>query len=203
MVNFAAAGIEDDRLAGVLAFLAADLAEKRGEAVIVVHRPAVEGMVVALGALHAHAHENLGHVLRRLERFALDLVEVRGGRGECAAAGSENLADDLVQRHVAGDLLREPVRIEINRLVAHVDRAARADHEQFGPFHGPDFGKRLALQQAIDELGPFVGRLVAEEAAVFVLGRQQAGDVDRRAAEEDFVACRSRWAGCGAFAAWR
>ena len=80
MLHLAAAGVEDDRLAIVLALLAADLGEEGGEAVVVVHRPAVERMVVALGALRADAHEDLGHVLGRLQRVALDLVVVRGRR---------------------------------------------------------------------------------------------------------------------------
>ena len=188
MIHFAAAAIENDRLAIVFAFLAADLAEESGKAVVVVHRPAVEGMVVALGALHAHAHENLGHVLGRLERVALDLVEVGRRRGEGAAAGGEQLPHDLVQRHVAGDLLGKPVGIEIDRLVADIRRSAGADHEQFGPFHGPDFGKRLPLQKTIDKLRPLVGRFVVEEGAIFVLAGQHAGDVDRRPPQEDLVA---------------
>ena len=112
MVHLAAAAIEDDRLAIVFALLAADLAEEGGEAVVVVHRPAVEGMVVALGALHPHAHEDLGHVLGRLQRVGLDLVEIRRRRGERAAAGGQQLPHDLVQRHVAGDLLGQPGGIE-------------------------------------------------------------------------------------------
>ena len=61
--HLAAARVEDDRLAVVLALLAADLGEERGEAVVVVLGPAVERVVVALGALDAHAHEDLGDVL--------------------------------------------------------------------------------------------------------------------------------------------
>ena len=70
MRHLAAAAVEDDRLAVVFALLAADLREEGGEAVVVVHRPAVERMVVALGALDAHAHEDLGDVLGRLQRVA-------------------------------------------------------------------------------------------------------------------------------------
>ena len=150
--HLAAAGVEDDRLAIVLALLAADLGEERREAVVVVHRPAVERMVVALGALRANAHEHLGHVLGRLQRVALDLVEVRGRVAERAAGGAEQLPDHLVQRHVRGDLVGQPVGVEKHRLVA--DLVARLDHQQFGPLHGPDLGELLALQQPVDQLGP-------------------------------------------------
>ena len=63
VVDLAAARVEDDRLAIVLALLAADLREEGGEAVVVVLGPAVERVVVALGALDPHAHEDLGDVL--------------------------------------------------------------------------------------------------------------------------------------------
>ena len=79
-------------LAIVLALLAADLGEERGEAVVVVHRPAVERMVVALGALRADAEEDLGDVLGRLQRVALDLKIVRGRILERAAGGRKQLA---------------------------------------------------------------------------------------------------------------
>ena len=39
------------------------LGEQRGEAVIIIHCPTIERMIVALGALDAHAHENLSSVL--------------------------------------------------------------------------------------------------------------------------------------------
>jgi hypothetical protein len=49
MADFAATAVEDDRFSIILALLAADLREERGEAVVIVHRPAIERMVVALG----------------------------------------------------------------------------------------------------------------------------------------------------------
>ena len=63
VVDLAAARIEDDRLAVVFTLLAADLGEERREAVVVVLGPAVEGVVVALGALDPDSHEDLGDVL--------------------------------------------------------------------------------------------------------------------------------------------
>ena len=52
---------------GVDALLAADAGERGGDAVVVVLRPALERMVVALGALDANAEEQLG---RRFGRVA-------------------------------------------------------------------------------------------------------------------------------------
>src|SRR5437762_234975 len=65
MFCLALVAVEDHGLARIVAGLAANLREESREAVVVVHRPAVEGMVVALGALNAHAEEDLGGVLRQ------------------------------------------------------------------------------------------------------------------------------------------
>src|SRR3954466_7476820 len=78
VINLAAARIEDDRLARIGGRLTANLREERGKAVVVVHRPAVERMVMALGTLNPHAHKYLGHVFRNLEPVLLHLVIVRG-----------------------------------------------------------------------------------------------------------------------------
>ena len=88
VVHLAAARVEDDRLAIVLALLAADLGEERREAVVVVLGPAVERVVVALGALDADSHEHLGDVLGQRQRFVGDLVEVGRRVLERAAAGA-------------------------------------------------------------------------------------------------------------------
>ena len=79
MLDVTAPRIEDDRLAAVLPRLAANLGEEVGEAVIVLHGPAVEGMVVALGALNPHPQKHLRDVLRHFQRVELVLVVV-GGR---------------------------------------------------------------------------------------------------------------------------
>ena len=69
-------------------------------------------MVVALGALDAHAHEHLGDVLGHFQRVALDVEIIRGRTCERAAAGREQLAHHFVDRHVAADLLFQPVEIQ-------------------------------------------------------------------------------------------
>src|SRR5712692_1305044 len=60
MFDLAAQSVENDRLTRVVARLAANLREEGGEAVIIIHRPTVEWVVVALSTLDAHAHEDLG-----------------------------------------------------------------------------------------------------------------------------------------------
>ena len=143
MGDFAAAGVVDDDFAVVLRLLAADLREERGEAVVVVHRPAVERMVVALGALGANSHEDLSHVLGHFQRVPLHLVVVGRRNLERAAGTAEQLLHHLVKRDVAGDLVGQPARIQKRTLGA--DLVGGLNHQQLGPLHGPDFRKLLPL----------------------------------------------------------
>ena len=66
MPYFTTAAVVDDCLPGILAPLAANLRKESGKTVVVVHRPTVERMVMALGTLNPHAHEHLGDVFRDL-----------------------------------------------------------------------------------------------------------------------------------------
>lgn len=62
----------------VEAALLADLAEECGEPVVVVHRPALERMVVALRALQAHTKEHLRGFFGDEMRLLRDQLEVCG-----------------------------------------------------------------------------------------------------------------------------
>ena len=63
MTHAAATAVVNNGFPIILTRLATDLRKQRSKAVIIIHRPAVKRMVVALGALDAHAHENLSGVL--------------------------------------------------------------------------------------------------------------------------------------------
>ena len=86
MLHVAAAAIVNNNLPWILRVLATDLREEGGERVIVIHGPPVEWMIVALGTLNAHAHEDLGGILRDLEGVPLNLVVI-GGRTLEGATG--------------------------------------------------------------------------------------------------------------------
>jgi hypothetical protein len=76
MFHLTATAVVDDLLALIDALLATNLGEECSPTVIVIHRPSVEGVIVALSALETHPHENLGYVFRELQRISLDLVEI-------------------------------------------------------------------------------------------------------------------------------
>jgi len=150
--------IEHDAFAGVLGGFAFHLGEKRCEAVIIAHRPAIEGMVVALRALDAGAHEHLRHVLGELEDVFLDLIVVGGRVGEGAALGGQQFADELVERGVGGDALAEPLVVVESGFVGHLLRTVveGADLHQLRPFHHPHLGELLAAEQLVHKLGALV-----------------------------------------------
>ena len=176
-----AAFVEDDAFARIFRGFASDLGEERGEAVVIVHRPAVEGMVVALGALDAHAHEDLGGVFGELEHVLLDLEVVGGRVGEGAAFRGEHLADELVERHVAGDAFAQPLVVVESGFVGDLLRAVveGADLQELGPFHHPHFGEFFAFEQFIDEGGAFVRAGVGEKPGALLhawaAGRRHRG----------------------------
>ena len=68
--------IVDNHVGRVFTTLAFHLGEERGEAIVVIHGPAIEGVVVALGALNAGPHENLGDILGELLNVLFGFKEV-------------------------------------------------------------------------------------------------------------------------------
>src|SRR5207237_9554641 len=87
----------------------ANLGEESGKAVVIVHSPAIEWMIVALGALDAHAHENLRRILSGLESVSLDLVIICRRISEGAPGSGDQFLDNLIQRHVTDELVMQPV----------------------------------------------------------------------------------------------
>ena len=105
MIHFAAGAIEDNDFSIVFAGLATDLRKEGCKAIVIVHRPTIERMIMALGALSADAHEYLGHIFSSLERVAFDLVEICGRLFEDATTAGDQFANDLIDRHVVSELV--------------------------------------------------------------------------------------------------
>ena len=120
-----------------------------------------------------------------LRTSRLVLVIVGGGVLERAAAGRQQLLHPFVDRHVAADLVLQPVVIEQRRLVADV--VGRADLQQFRPLHHPQLGEFLAAQQLIDQLLALVRRGVGHELLVLLRRRQHADHVEVGPPQKDLV----------------
>ena len=183
--------VEDDLLAGAEARTDAQAGEEGGHLVVLVLGPALERVVVALGADHPHAHEELGRRLHRLLRIAGG-AEVAGGRLiEGTAGGRDQFADELVVGPVLLDCLAQPAAESQHALVAHELPVAA---QQVAPLECPVVDVRVARDHLVDQAAPFLlgGRVVGEECAHPFGARDLSGEVERGAAEEGGVVDRRR-----------
>ena len=189
-----------------LALFGRDLAlhagEEADEAVVIVLRPAVEGMIMALRALHAHAGEDLRDVLRHGLGVVLALrqhgVEIDRGVGEIAAFAGDLRAHELIERDIALDLIVDPLVVFISCLAIGAEGAVviAAHHQGFGPLGGPQIGEFGAFEQVVDQARALVARVVLEECEiVFGLGRQ-TDQIEIGAAQKDLVGRNGAWAEC-------
>src|SRR5580765_655540 len=100
-------------------------------------------MVVALGALEAHAQKELGGGFGALGRFANRTIKVGGGVFIGAAAGGDDFTHELVEGFVFRDGLPNPVLKNLGALA--VERLLLVA-QQVGPFERPEIGKLWPFQ---------------------------------------------------------
>ena len=183
--------VEDDLLAGAEARADAEAGEEGGHLEVLVLGPALEGVVVALGADHPHAHEELGRGLHRLLRIAGGAVVAGGRLIEGAARGGDQFADELVVGPVLLDRLAQPAAEGEHALVAHELPVAA---QQIAPLEGPVVDVGVAGDQLVDQAVPFLlgRRVVGEERAHRLRARDLAGEIERGAAQEGGVVDRRR-----------
>ena len=186
MHHLAGALVEHD-LGARRARLVADLREERPELIVLVLRPALERMVVALGAGEADAQEELRDVLGRGRGVAHDAHIVGGGILVGVAGGGDQFAHELIVRLVFGDGGADPVaelahaRHRPRNLLLE---SSRSDHL---------FVQRSLKSSEASRLSVRLlallrrGRLVFEESAGGFGRGQQAGQVEVDAAKEGRV----------------
>ena len=164
----------------------------RAELVVLVLRPALERMVVALVAVEAHAEKRLADVLRHLARLPQHAEIIRGGILISAAFREQNGAHELVVRHVLRDALAQSIREKPTRPSA---RGSRCCTEAGRPICSPsDFTKSgLPISSSISfSRFSFEARRVRQESAHAFRLRRQAGEIERHAADEFGVGAKLR-----------
>jgi hypothetical protein len=126
--------------------LRAHVAEEGGEAVVVLLAPLLEGMMMALGALHARAEEELRDVFHLL-LLLLHLTIPRDGRVLFEiTCGSDDFAHELVVGFVVRDAVANP---RVEKIAATREGGLRALVAQQGaPFVGEVFGVFRAVEQS-------------------------------------------------------
>ena len=170
-----------------------DAGKERGQAVIIVLRPVVEGMIVAAGTLQPDAEENLRHGLRSRLRVAKGSVEVGRRVAVGAAACRDELAGELVERLAVGDALPDPVMEHLHAFaVEHLFLVP----QQVRPFQRPEVGKLRALQQRVDQAAALVRTRIGEEGACLLGRGQYAQGIQIGAAQEHAVGAQMARAAC-------
>ncbi len=154
--------------------------------------PWVERVVVALGTLQLHAHEQPRGLGCRQHHFVpgghLCQQEVDGPILVRAALGRDQVVDDFVPGAVLGERLAEEF---LDAAPADQARRLPADR-QVGPEgrEVPHVGR--IVQHLVDEGGPLVGAFILAEVVDFLPERDVAEEIERDPAEPFFVVGNGR-----------
>ena len=158
--------MENEFFSGDRGRLATDLAEESGEVVILRLAPALEGVVVALRALHAHAEKELRHVFQLRRRLLHALVPRDRRVRHDGARGGQDLAHDLVVVRVGQQAVAHPgVKGEIGRDVG--GRIALV-FQQGGPLVCEVIGVIGAVEQGFNGAITLVRLLAGKEGLRFL-----------------------------------
>ena len=165
--------------------LAADAAEERRQAVVIVLTPLFKRVVVATGTLDSQTQEQLRHVFDLLIGL-IDFAIPRDGR---IVVGVARRGDDFPYKQVVGLVLiqagPDPVVERIGRRDRVVGAALVAQHQV--PLVGEVVGIRGRIEQAIDHLGPLLGIGAGQEFGGFRVRGQGSRDINVDAAQERAV----------------
>lgn len=172
--------------------------EDGGHAVGVHEFPVVDEAIVTGGALHVFAEEDLGDVLRELDFGNLGGVDIAAPFDALdetlgSAGGVHEFADELIVGFVFGECLVEPAG---DLLAASVDEAGAGVvvAQEVVPESHPVVG---VVEFSHEEFGDFfatlIGRFGGEENCEFVLGGEEADEIEVGAAEEGCVGDGFGW----------
>ena len=123
------------------------------QTVVVVLRPPFKRVVVAFGALHAHAKEQLGSRFSQVLRVACHTVKVGRGFGESAATSGYQIAYHLVEGSILFHPFADPMLEHLRSL--HLNCLA-VGTQNIRPFQRPIVGIFRPIEQCIDQLGAAV-----------------------------------------------
>src|ERR1019366_5714348 len=155
-------------------YLAADHAEERRHAPVIVLAPFFIGVMVALRTRHADAEEKLAGVIDEL--LWLEHVAIPYGRRGLGfvADRRQDFARELIVGLVVGDTFANPVvkREGAERPVLILIVVASLDAQDIRPAVGEVVAVLRRLDQAIDQLVALVGVLIGQEFLHLLRRRQ-------------------------------
>ena len=147
------------------------MAKEGGEAVVVVHRPPLERVVVALRALQSHTKKDLRSLLGNEVRLFGYQLEVGRRRSEGRAAAGQQFAHNLVE----GSLRRKRVaQVAPEQRRSFGLHRLRIDLQHVGPHRCLRCSKLGTLEQLIDQQRALVFAGVIQERARRLGCRQHA-----------------------------
>ena len=118
------------------------------QAVVVVLGPALERMIVTLGALDPGSEEQLGRSLHRIQRVPRSPIVVGSGMHQAASPGGQDLAGKPVVWHVGRHRIHQPA-VEFEH--GPLPDLSLGYPQEIPPLLRPEGSVFLALEQAVNE----------------------------------------------------
>ncbi len=194
MIDFSiGANVDDFLLAEDAEFLAGFCAhpgKESGEAVVIVLRPLLERVMVALGTANADAQEQLSRGFGPLLGIPADLEEVGRAIDEGAALGGHNIAHEGIDRDVIAHLCPNPVVKAPHSLVLE---GGAINPQEITPLERPPVDELRPFENLVDGLGSLFRIFVRQETAHFIRCRQRADGIEVKPAEELIIRAKRRW----------
>ena len=180
---------QDHSLVALARALAFHAVEERRHAVIIILRPALKRMVMALGALDAGTEENLSGSLHRIIAIGRGAIKIGGRIDHRTATGSEQRRGKLIVRHIAAQSALDPAMILVH--------ARRADllyrkPQQIAPFQRPKLRVLRPIEQRVDQLRAFIRPVVLQKRLGFLKRGQDANHVEVHAPYKGAVVAQGR-----------
>src|SRR5258706_8202790 len=138
------------------------LPEVGGELKVIALAPFLVRVMMAFGALHADAEENLADKSAGIGRLSFVAEDSCRAIFVSAAFGCEQLAHKLIVGLVLLKAVAQPKVEQINRFDSD---ARRIGTNEIAPFYSPVIGIGRIVEEAIDCTVPFVCSRVPEEFA--------------------------------------
>ena len=125
-----------------------ELREVSSGLIILILRPALEGMVVAFVAIEPGGEEKMRRVFHRLRWLTQDFPVTRRGIIFIGTVGGDDLANELVVWHVFINRAADPCAEAFSALLA---KELGVDLKQVTPLVGPVFDEIDAADQLVDD----------------------------------------------------
>ena len=173
----------------VLKNLVVDPRKDARPVVVIVLRPAIKWMIVALRTLETGAEEQLRRGNRARHGIAVGPIIIRRRIEIAAAAPANQFTHELIHRLVARDALTNPL---VKGLHAFPIQNLLLVLQQIRPFHRPKIGELGTFEQLIHEPRALALASVGDKGTSFVSRRQLSQQIEKRPPHKLVVGAQPR-----------